>query len=120
MPQPSLEPDSRPSIAACRLARSCATISRYRGQCAGGGLADSCGRRVLATGSPSLLRGRLKVSAGCRAASSERQTMGRGPEVQDVPHDRTIRLEALKDILAQVDGARAIRGSGAAMHGTGT
>jgi hypothetical protein len=42
------------------------------------------------------------------------------PEVQGVPLDPTIRVEALQGVLAQVDGERALRGSGAAMHGTGT
>ena len=50
----------------------------------------------------------------------QRQTTDRSPEVQDVPFNPTIRVEALKGVLAQVDGERALRGSGVAMHGTGT
>jgi hypothetical protein len=33
----------------------------------------------------------------------ERQAMDRRPEVQDVSLDRTIRMEALKGMLAQVE-----------------
>ena len=42
----------------------------------------------------------------------KRQTMHRGPEVQDIAMHRAVRLEALEDILAQMhgEGVRAIGG----------
>jgi hypothetical protein len=49
----------------------------------------------------------------------ERQTMDRGPEIQDVSLDRTLRVEALKGVLTQVDREGSFWGSGVAVHGTG-
>jgi len=33
----------------------------------------------------------------------QRQAMARGPEIQHIPLERTIRLEAPKEVLAQMD-----------------
>ena len=50
----------------------------------------------------------------------QRPAMDRSPEIQHVPLDRTIRVEALKDVLAQVDGERSLRGRGLTVYRAGT
>ncbi|MGD0044049.1 MAG: hypothetical protein ABSE84_27200, partial [Isosphaeraceae bacterium] len=50
----------------------------------------------------------------------QRQTMDRSPEIQHVPLQSTIRVEALKNVLAQMDGEGSLRGRGLTVHGAGT
>src|SRR5271157_4342304 len=46
--------------------------------------------------------------------------MDRSPEIQHVPLESTIRVEALKNVLAQMDGEGSLRGRGLTVHGAGT
>src|SRR5262249_21755164 len=45
----------------------------------------------------------------------QRQAMDRSPEIQHIPLERTIRLEALEDVLAEMDRERSLGGGGSAV-----
>src|SRR5262249_41674590 len=46
----------------------------------------------------------------------QRQAMDRGPEIQHIPFECTIRLEALEDVLAEMDRERSLGGGGLAVY----
>jgi hypothetical protein len=45
----------------------------------------------------------------------QRQAMDRSPEIQHIPFERTLRLEALEDVLAEMDRERSLGGGGSAV-----
>ena len=65
---------------------------------------------------PGQLEGLGQVQGGV----VQRQTMDGRPEIQHVPLDPAIRVEALKGVLAQMDREGSLRVSGLAVHGAGT
>src|SRR5271157_5649380 len=92
------------------------------GSCRGGGL--SCRLRPGRTGSHYgflfSIPGKLEGLGQVQGRFVQRQAMDRSPEIQHVPLERTIRVEALKNVLAQMDGEGSLRGRGLTMHGAGT
>jgi len=64
--------------------------------------------------------GKLEGLGQVQGRFVQRQTMDRSPQIQDVPLERTVRVEALKDVLAQMDGEGSLPVRGLTVHGAGT
>jgi hypothetical protein len=64
--------------------------------------------------------GKLERLGQVQGRFVQRQTMHRSPQIQDVALDTTIGLEALKDVLAQMDREGSLRVRGPTVHGAGT
>ena len=64
--------------------------------------------------------GQLEGLGQMQGGVVQRQTMDRRPEIQHVPLDPAIRVEALKGVLAQMDREGSLRVPGVAVHGAGT
>ena len=62
------------------------------------------------------VQGKLEGLGQVQGGFVQRQAMDRSPEIQHVPLEPTIRVEALKDVLAQMDREGSLRGRGLAVH----
>ena len=80
--------------------------------------------RSRTTGSPDgflfSVQGKLEGFRQVQGGFVQRQSMDRGPQVQHVPLERTIRVKALKDVLAQVDGEGSLPGRDLTVYRAGT
>ena len=66
------------------------------------------------------VQGKLEGFGQVQRSLVQRQVVARSPQVQYVPLEPAIRLEALKDALAQMDGESPLQGRGLTVYGAGT